>query len=753
MAEDSTSRRPLLRPVLRFTKEPRPEAAVGGGKSQKDIRLDRLPAQQEHLASAFEEIAGTDRHFINYGNQTLICVSMFDDSHAPSWLPNGLFSRDRGAEFVLPYRDGYLIQIDIDFLSTYPNSIRSAATIVEKVDISRIRTVRAFSKIDALAGRSLSDMWEKAPRREQGRTFIARLLPLRDRLANEAMLATLQTLRGSILHSPGRLLDGLGEDGLPLSAEERSLSIARARGDRFSIALREYRRLGRAALSIHVKDSKDLAALAASGTMLRLDPSPRFTGSPGRSGGEPERPLPDALDQAPIVGVVDGGLTAESYRRAEAWAAPPLVRGRLADTKHGNQISSLVVQGHDWNGSLSLPRLYCRIGTVQALSKLSAGEAAAPLVDDLIAYLEAIMIAHPDTHVWNFSMNQLEQSDWEQVSYLGHELAKLARRYSKLPVVSIGNGGEFGLKPPADCEAALTVGGHLACPAGAPGEVCPVSLAGPGPCGMLKPEVSNFSHVRALGGAAVKGSSFATGLTSALAAHTMMRLSDPSPDMVRALLIHNANSEIFTPNLGFGSVADRTPPWECDRSTATLMWQADLRPGAAFYWDVPIPPSLVREGKLSGFGALTAVLNPHPLVDDLAGPNYFGARVNAALQYPVESGFQNLLGKIETDRMPEMTARDLEYKWSPVRHHKKTFGRKGLQFSGSNLRVFSRIFVRDLFTFGFDHPSEVPPLSVSFVLTLKSSSTSDLYDEMVTDLREYLEPGIIDTDIQIDGNA
>lgn len=100
-----------------------------------------------------------------------------------------------------------------------------------------------------------------------------------------------------------------------------------------------------------------------------------------------------------------------------------------------------------------------------------------------------------------------------------------------------------------------------------------------------------------------------------------------------------------------------------------------------------------------------------------------------------------------------MTARDLEYKWSPVRHHKKAFGKKGLQFSGSNLRVFSRIFVRDLFTFGFDHPSEVPPLSVSFVLTLKSSSTSDLYDEMVTDLREYLEPGIVDTDIQIDGNA
>tara|TARA_R110000868_G_scaffold160909_3_gene390743 strand:+ start:2191 stop:4452 length:2262 start_codon:yes stop_codon:yes gene_type:complete len=753
MAEESSGRRPLLRPVLRFTKAPQPAAVQGGGKGRKDIRADRIGRQQGHLASVFEGLASTKSHFIDYEEKTLVCVSMFDDSHAPSWLPSGLFNLDRGAKFVVPYRDGYLIQIDTEFLKLYSGVIRRALTIVDQVDISRVRDVRAFSAQDALAGRGLDQIWDRAPEHGDGRLFFARLLPLRDRDAAETMIGKFQAMQDQTFHSPGGLLDILGSDTLPMTPEDRAFSVIRSRGDRLALALRAYRRSGQAGVTVVIKQPEHLEALVGSGTLFRIDPSPRLVGSPGMPGGEPDRPLPAMLEMAPIVGVVDGGLTAESYRPAEAWAAPPLIRGRLADARHGNQISSIIIHGHDWNGTLTLPPLYCRVGTVQALSKLSAGATAAAPVDDLIAYLEAIMMAHPETQVWNFSMNQLEPCDSEQVSYLGHELAKLARRYSKLPVISVGNGNEHALKPPADCEAALTVGGHLACLQGGPGAACPISLPGPGPCGMLKPDVTNFSHVRAIGGASVKGSSFSAGLTSSLAAHTMMRLSDPSPDMVRALLIHNAQSDRFTPTSGFGSVASVVPPWECDESSATLMWQEDLRQGAAFYWDVPIPPALIRNGKLSGFGALTAVLNPHPLADDLAGPNYFGVRVNTALQYQAPASFKNLLGSIETDQMPEMTARDLEHKWSPVRHHQKDFGTKGLKLGGPSLRVFARIYVRDLYAFGFDDAAETPPFSVSFVLTLRSRFPSDLYDQMVTDLREYVEPGIIDADIQIEGGA
>jgi len=57
----------------------------------------------------------------------------------------------------------------------------------------------------------------------------------------------------------------------------------------------------------------------------------------------------------PIVGVVDGGLTASSYKPAEAWKAPALVKDRAADAKHGNRVTSLIVQGHDWNNKLPLP--------------------------------------------------------------------------------------------------------------------------------------------------------------------------------------------------------------------------------------------------------------------------------------------------------------------------------------------------------------------------------------------------------------
>lgn len=47
MADD---RRPLLNPVLRFIKEPRPESITGRGKSLAGIKTDRLDRQRTKLS-------------------------------------------------------------------------------------------------------------------------------------------------------------------------------------------------------------------------------------------------------------------------------------------------------------------------------------------------------------------------------------------------------------------------------------------------------------------------------------------------------------------------------------------------------------------------------------------------------------------------------------------------------------------------------------------------------------------------------
>jgi hypothetical protein len=68
------------------------------------------------------------------------------------------------------------------------------------------------------------------------------------------------------------------------------------------------------------------------------------------------------------------------------------------------------------------------------------------------------------------SFNEISPSDGnDEISYLGHEISAIAREFSILPVISIGNVSESNasrLCPPADCEAALTISGRQSNPKG-----------------------------------------------------------------------------------------------------------------------------------------------------------------------------------------------------------------------------------------------------------------------------------------------
>ena len=426
------------------------------------------------------------------------------------------------------------------------------------------------------------------------------------------------------------------------------------------------------------------------------------------------------------------------------------MRDGAADNKHGNRVTSLVVQGHDWNNNLALPPLYCQVGTVQAVAKKGSRSFVDP--QDFIAYLDGVMAANPDTRVWNFSLNQQQSCQINSVSPLGHDIALLARKHGVLPIISIGNKPGDRLQPPADCEAAITVGGRLHGRDGAPAGDCPVSHCGPGPSSMLKPELSHFSHVRALGGSLIKGSSFATALTSPLAAHTMARLRDASPDLVKALLLHNADGQAFHPSRGFGTPGASTLPWECRPGFVTLQWTASLRPGAAYYWELPIPPSLRETGKLKGSGALTAIINPHPMVTDYAGPNYFSIRLATALQFQRGDKFHNLLGSLDTNKITEHEARTIDHKWSPIRHHEREF--RGVGFDGDTLRVYARIYARDLYQYGYSSMDETPEMDTVFVLSLGTGDEDDdVYNQLRDQLGVFVETATIETDIDVENDG
>lgn len=745
---------PLLNPVLRFMRAPKPARVSGGGKTASSIMVERLPRQRKVLAEQFTEMANSAGKRPSFGGRVVVYAAMFDDSLATSWTPSDLFHPTHGVRLIAPYRTGYLLEMPAKSLAGYAALVRNSTQIKEQVDISRVEAVRFFNSNDAAAAPSLDKLWEAAPEIEGGRAFVVWLMPMKEEVASEEVMRDFAALRDGTIAPAPALLENLDLNDADLPAPlRRSLRSVATTGDRINIALREYRQTQRARTTVILPSAVALDALVGSGTVFRIEPvQPIGSTSPGE-GREPDRPLPQNIKHLPIVGVVDGGLTATSYRPAEAWRAPPFFPDRDADTVHGNRVTSLVVQGHDWNNNLTLPPLYCQIGTVQAVPKRGARVFFDPQA--FIVYLDAIMAANPETRVWNFSLNQPVDCECDQVSPLGHDIAVIARKHRVLPVISIGNKPGNCLQPPADCEAGITVSGRLHDANGAPSDPCPVSLAGPGPCSMLKPDLSHYSHVRALGGAVIKGASFATALTSPLAAHTMHRLRDASPDLVKALLLHHADGGIYDPSVGFGTPRVEAMPWECRPGFVTLQWTAALRPGAAFHWELPIPASLRKSGKLKGSGALTAIVNPHPMVSDFAGPNYFGVRLETALQFQRgvtdkgEVKFNNLLGALDTGKVTEQAARAIDHKWSPIRHHRRDF--RSVGFEGDTLRVYARIFPRDLYHYNFSTADEIPPLETVFVLSVGTGDENDdVFNELRDQLGAFVETSLVDSDLDID---
>ena len=743
MANDS--RTPVLNPVLRFLKEAKPKAVVGGGKNADNIRRDRLAQQRQVLASDISEMIGLCVDQPAFAGRTVVYASMFDDSLATSWRPDDLFCAERGARFITPFRKGYLVEVERRALPHLLGAVQSANRVVDLVDISRVEGVRFFDEEDAAGEYSLDEAWQAAPRMEGGRAFLIWLMPFQDNAAGEELLDRVLQLRDrAILAAPSIV------DQLALDFEGTPPAVARAiratdQSDTIGVAVRRYRQTRRVSTAIVARTREALTELVASGAVFRLEPvRPISTTAPG-DGAEPLRPLPANMATMPIVGVVDGGLSANSYRAsAEAWRAPAFIPDGHADQAHGNQVTSLIVQGHDWNNNLDLIPLYCRVGTVQVVPR--RGVSTRVLPSALISYLDAVMGAYPETKVWNLSFNEPSPGSLSDVSYLGHGIAVLARKHGVLPVISTGNQPGTLLQPPADCEAALTAGGRLHDDDGKPAGSCLISLPGPGPSGMLKPEISNFSSVRVLGGVVTRGSSFSAALTSPVAAHTFDRLRDPSPDLVKALVLHAAAEGPHDVATGFGSPGT-APPWSAQAGFVTLQWSAALRPGAAYYWELPVPPALRRSGKLKGSARLTAILNPHPLVSDFAGLNYFGARLATAVQYQRGGKTQNLLGSLQVGKQTEEEARELDHKWCPIRHHSRSFN---VSFDGDTLSIYGRVFTRDLYLHSYDTNEEVPPLDAVFVLTIGTGEPEDdLYGEIRAELGSFVEVATVDVDIDV----
>ena len=747
-----TSEPPLLNPVLTLQMDPRPEPRPGGGKDASKIVTARFPQQQQVLAGACQQIFDERERYPTYAGKIHLIASMFDDSLATSYTPRNLFSEDTGCQFVAPFAHGYLIEATTDLLPSLASKVEQPSDTASRVDISRVEDLSAFDQKAALRSRDIDQLWDRAPEMDEGKLFVVWFTPFRDGYARRALLETIERFSSENVLLPVYPVLQLPLPEVDETSPRELVSIETAGQSSVARALRTYRNAGFARATVCIQRREALTQFLASGASYRIDPvKPLSLAAPGE-GVEPGPPAPD-VDGQPIVAVVDGGLTSSKYKPAEAWAEPPFVPDGIADSKHGNRVSSLVVQGHQWNNNRPLPALHCRLGTAQAVPRADANHVV--YYETLQSYLTQAARNHPDTHVWNISANTLEpEDDPDQISDFGDRLTDWARSLGVLPVVSTGNVSPTNserLCAPADCEAALVVGGRRADDVGNPASGCPTCLPGPGPDGMLKPDLSWFSTLRMIGGVTATGSSFAAPLVSVLAAHTFANLKEPSPDLVRALLINLTEQEAHERRLGWGTPYHGHLPWHCGPGTVTLAWKAALRPGTAYYWrDIPIPAELTRGGKLFGRAGLTAILNP--LVSPFGGPNYFATRLETSLQYRDGRGqWKSLLGSMRESKAPEQDARSDLAKWHPVRRARRDFTKRaGLQFAGDDMRLYARVYARDLYQFGYQNHSDLDSQEAVFVLTFTAADESaPIYDTMAQELGNYVESAVIGQEIEV----
>jgi hypothetical protein len=675
---------------------------------------------------------------------------MYDDSLAPSYEPESIFRESLGSELIAPIDGGYLAQLDHRALKNISKIIRESATPAVRVTVSRIENITTPTEADVLRGRTVQSLWDRAIHDDKGRVFTLWLAPYRENMArSEVAVQIAEFANTEDIYSLADLVSitreqGSDADQLQVQNSHASASIIRA--------IREYRQNPFTRMQFVARSPATLSRLVSSSAVFRIEPVRALTAADIPSAPDPERPVPDEQWQ-PVVGVVDGGMFAQTYAPMVAWRAPSLVSDIAANRKHGNRVGSLVVHGSAWNTHLALPSLICRIGVAQAIAK-NGTDAATRTV--FRSYLHSVIARHHgDTKVWNFSFNEpVDGADHLEMSELGHEIHKIAREFDILPVISIGNVDPHNnrrLNPPADCEAALTVGGRIQ-DGSLPGAACDACLPGPGPEGLKKPELSWFSTLRGLGGNQETGSSYATAIVSAVAAHTFHQLKSPTPDLVKALLINTADSSAHDNRLGWGSPCLKSPtPWECPDGSVTLIWTASLRAGLWNYWeDIPIPPEFITDNKLKGSVALTAILRPK--VSDLGSANYFSTRLQVALQYTKPDGkMGNLAGSMKESTAREAEARAEHAKWNPIRHHAVNIP-GGRTFSGRTLRICARIFGRDLYQFGIRSNAEIEESSVAFALTISAPAGrtgSSIYNSIATSLGNYVESAVNDIEVNV----
>ena len=304
MANDN---QPLLNPVLSLRIDPKPVDPTTGGKSRAQINRARLPAQRSALQQQFGQLHVRAESERKYNGLLPVAVEMYDDAFAPSKIPGDFFGRNADARIITPLPNGYLVEVSEEKLDDLSEAAVTDDTVAGQVDISNIKSVNFFDATE-ISRRSLEDVWEHSQAVDGGKLIRLMFLPYRDRAARRELME----------HLDEQVNDGLFK---PIDLRRKTPEPAIAeRGSSLADWKRSYRNTSRGQATVIVEDLNSLREPCASSTVFRIDAVSKITATSPGTGAEPEPdPNTPAALEYPIVGVVDGGLTARRYKNQIAW--------------------------------------------------------------------------------------------------------------------------------------------------------------------------------------------------------------------------------------------------------------------------------------------------------------------------------------------------------------------------------------------------------------------------------------------------
>lgn len=443
-------------------------------------------------------------------------------------------------------------------------------------------------------------------------------------------------------------------------------------------------------------------------------------------------PILDPTKSYPKVGVIDGGVSNFFGDWIEdSWG---LLSKNDKDENHGSFIAGLLVAGQKINGSKICNEFDgCRIIDLDILPKSDSfsNYFTKPLefFDELEVGVKELK-SRTGVRIFNFSLNIEEHVSSDGYSPYAKILDKIAEENDVIFIISVGNTkyNDFRKEWPDDPLQALSIlaasrndtiqkpsesSRNLSVSALNPPDLKGIvpfapssySRRGPGIRVGLKPDLAHVggcgTKLSGVGHGLISydhkgnlvdgcGTSYATPHVSKLLASLDHAIEgDVSRESLIGMTIHNAClpeilndkklRDVAKHMVGFGRPNCSSSILEGNEHAITLVFANRVYPGRKMSFSFTWPPSLVIDGKCTGYAKLTIVSTPP--FDYRYGAEFVRINVEGYLRQEQKDG--KMLGRLDPIYLPDSADAKLyekdqiehAFKWSPIKVFEKKFKR------------------------------------------------------------------------------